>query len=120
MSHDNHSIFCFDKFSKEFMGGREQWPITIWTFAHFILGMIAWLIGLHVWLWFVLASGWEVLEVSSIGLFYLNKLGNFFVQITGIKWWDDYNKDSISNSVCDILFGVLGWWVAEWTHLYWF
>jgi hypothetical protein len=104
-------------FWKEFVMGREQWPITLWSFAHFIVGIIAWLIGIQAWYWAAICTGWELMENSHLGLDCMGLLGSGITNMCGIQLWDDYRGgDSLQNSVMDIVFGVLGWWSAQYVY----
>ena len=67
-----------------------------------LLGRRRWSLGLRLLLAVLVESGWEVFENTSYVI-------NYYRHET-LSW--GYSGDSILNSICDILFAILGFFIA--------
>ena len=98
---------------KDFLIGNESKPVTIWTFLHFIIGIIAALLGLSFLFWLVLQIAFEILENSTFGLKVSGIVGTQIQSIIGIPPWEDYKGDSLINSTLDVVAGSFGWLIGS-------
>lgn len=77
---------CIDKFS----------------YLHFGSGIIAKFLNISIIDWFIINLLFEIIENSEYGIEFINKYFKFW---PGGKPY----SDSLLNSICDIIFSLLGW-----------
>jgi hypothetical protein len=99
---------------KEFFLGTERQPITLYTFFHFLFGIICafWFqISFEATVLIQLAH--EIFENSSWGHAFWTWLGNTLSEIAGVDLWSGYKGDSVLNSNVDTLAVVVGYWIGR-------
>jgi hypothetical protein len=76
------------------------------SLLHFAVGIVAYFMGVPFWIWAFLQLVFEAVENSGWGIHFISKY---------LSWWPGGKRepDSLLNSISDILFGSLGWLVAE-------
>jgi len=99
---------------QRFFLGDESMPVTVWSGVHFVVGIIAWLVGLQLWTWIALHVTWEIIENSTYGIAFFSHVGECAAKMARFKLWGTYGGDSIANTYIDTAFAVVGWAVADW------
>lgn len=79
--------------------------IDQYSLLHFSVGIIGYFLGIKFELWLLINILFEIIENSNIGIKVINK----------IHIWPGGKKssDTLINSASDIVFAMLGWWIAK-------
>jgi hypothetical protein len=80
--------------------------IDQYSLLHFAVGIVAYFLGINFKLWLLLNIIYEIIENSQFGIKIINKLS--FIWPGGKKI-----ADTPINSVSDIIFAMLGWFIAQ-------
>lgn len=82
---------------------ENKYLITKYSIGHFLLGIIWRIFSKNEKLFLFLHSLFEIIENTPFGL-------EFFQRNTV---WTEYTGDSLGNSIFDIIFGQLGFYIAD-------
>jgi len=78
-----------------------------YSLLHFSVGVVAYFVGIRLSVWTILHIIFEVVENSDVGIQFINEYLHFF-------WPGGKEKsDTLTNSIGDTLFAILGWLVAD-------
>lgn len=105
-----------NSFSSERWG--EDMPITLFTYIHFIAGVIARLLNVKITIWLFIMIAFEYVENTRFGIQFFEVIGNKqkyrqLAKQSGLNF-PTYEGDSLGNAICDILAGWAGWLVTDW------
>jgi hypothetical protein len=77
------------------------------TILHFLLGIIAYYIGISFVLWIITHVTFEILENTKEGMYFIT---------TYLTFWPGGKKspDTLMNSLGDNIFAILGWLFGYW------
>ena len=97
--------------------GERVW-CSNWSIVHFLVGLVPHALYAYLLTW----DHWISLYVLALGacLFELFENGTMFPQRVwgGLGYTSaTYQGDSLQNSVCDVVFALLGWGVAQAVYL---
>jgi len=79
-----------------------------YSLLHFISGMVAYILGIPLHVWTILHIVFEVWENSQQGVRFID------TQLKGVWPGGKQKSDTLINSIGDVFFGSVGWYVGRW------
>jgi hypothetical protein len=85
--------------------------IDQYSLLHFAVGIILYFWGFSIYVVFILHLLFELIENTEIGMYIINNY---------IKMWPGgkTHADSVKNSISDIIFTIIGYYISKYIDLY--
>ena len=83
-----------------------EYFVDQYSLLHYAVGVIVYFWGMNLYIWMVLQIAYEYIENTSYGMMLINKY---------VTMWPGGKNypDTLTNSIGDIFFGLLGWLTAK-------